>query len=100
MLGSFDGVKIIVTPGMIELGEKQAMLNGEFGVNCSKVCDYILLVGDRIADEVYEGVMSTDFDKEKLLRFDKVEEAVEYARTIVTDKKKFVLLENDLPDNY
>jgi len=100
VLGSFDGTKIIVTPGMIELGEKQSELNREFGVNCTKVCDYIFLVGGRIADDVYEGANSTDFDKEKLLRFDKVEEAVEFSRVLASDKKKFVLLENDLPDNY
>ncbi len=100
VLGSFDGTKIIVTPGMIELGDKQAELNREFGINCTKVCDYIFLVGGRIADDVYEGAASTDFDKEKLLRFDKVEDAVEYARILESDRKKFVLLENDLPDNY
>lgn len=100
VLGSFDGIKIIVTPGMIELGEKQAELNREFGVNCTKVCDYVFLVGGRIADDVYDGAASTDFPKEKLLHFDKVEEAVEYARILQSDKKKFVLLENDLPDNY
>ena len=49
-----------------------------------------------IQDQLY----ISDFDKEKLLRFDKVEEAVEYARFLESDKKKFVLLENDLPDNY
>ena len=100
VLGSFDGTKIIITPGMIELGDKQSQLNREFGVNCTKHCDYILLVGGRIADDVYDGVASTEFDREKLIRFDKVEEAVEYARMLVSDKKKFVLLENDLPDNY
>lgn len=100
VLSCFDGEKIIVTPGMIELGSKQKELNMEFGRNCAKVCDYILLVGKRIADEVYEGVMDTDFDKEKLIRFDKVQDAVAFARSIVTDKKKYVLLENDLPDNY
>ena len=100
VLGSFDGTKIIVTPGMIELGDKQAELNREFGVNCTKHCDYIFLVGGRIADDVFDGASSTDFPKEKLLRFDKVEEAVEYARILESDKKKFVLLENDLPDNY
>ncbi len=100
VLSSFDGEKIIVTPGMIELGDKQKQLNMEFGINCASVCDYILLVGGRIADEVYEGVMTTSFDKEKLLRFDKVEEAVAFARALHSEKRKYVLLENDLPDNY
>ncbi len=100
VLGGFDGMKIIVTPGMIELGDKQKQLNFEFGVDCTKVCDYILLVGKRIADDVYEGACSTQFDKSRILRFEKVQEAVDFARNINSDKKKFVLLENDLPDNY
>ncbi len=100
VLSSFDGEKIIITPGMIELGEKQKELNMEFGRNCTEVCDYILLVGERIADEVYEGVLSTDFDRERLVRFDKVEEAVAFARAVKSERRKYVLLENDLPDNY
>lgn len=100
VLSCFDGVKIIVTPGMIELGEKQLELNMEFGRNCAKVCDYILLVGKRIADEVYAGVVETDFEKDKLVRFDRVQDAVAFARGIDAGKKKYVLLENDLPDNY
>lgn len=100
VLSSFDGIKIIVTPGMIELGDKQKELNFDFGVRCTKVCDYIFLVGGRIADDVYDGAQSENFDKDKLLRFDKVEDAVEFARTLASDERKFVLLENDLPDNY
>lgn len=100
VLGCFDGLKIIVTPGMIELGSRQKELNARFGEDCAKVCDYIFLVGGRIADDVHDGVMGTDFDKEKLIRFEKVEEAVAYARALQSDRKKFVLLENDLPDNY
>ena len=100
VLNSFDGLRIIVTPGMIELGVKQRELNMEFGRNCAKVCDYILLVGKRIADEVCAGVEETDFDRERLVRFDTVQQAVAFARSINSDKKKYVLLENDLPDNY
>lgn len=100
VLSAFNGVKVIVTPGMIELGNKQNELNMEFGKNCAAVCDYILLVGKKIADSVYDGVMQTDFDKQKLLRFDTVQQAVEFARSLNVSGKKFVLLENDLPDNY
>lgn len=100
VLSSFDGTKIIVTPGMIELGDKQKELNFDFGVRCTKVCDYILLVGGRIADDVYEGTSSCGFDENRLLRFEKVEQAVEFSRTLTSEKRKFVLLENDLPDNY
>lgn len=100
VLSGFDGIKIIVTPGMIELGAKQSEFNRRFGEDCTKVCDYILIVGGRIADDVYNGAAGTDFDKEKILRFDKVEPAVAFARSLEGDKRKYVLLENDLPDNY
>ena len=44
-LNCFDGCKIIITPGMVELGAKQDECNGEFGRQMTKVCDYIVLVG-------------------------------------------------------
>ncbi len=100
VLSHFNGTRIIVTPGMIELGSRQSELNRQFGNDCAAVCDYILLVGGRIADDVYEGVIETAFDKNKLHRFDTVQAAVDFARGISANGKKFVLLENDLPDNY
>ena len=40
-LATFDGIKILVTPGMIELGEKEYECNYNFGEYASKKCDYI-----------------------------------------------------------
>ena len=102
VMSYFDGVKIIVTPGMIELGDKQSEYNREFGANASNVCDYVFLVGGRIADEVYEGAISeSGVDCDKVIRFKTVQEAVEEARNLDTgNSKKYILLENDLPDNY
>lgn len=101
VLDGFDGSKIIVTPGMIELGKRQQQLNYEFGQNCAKVCDYIFIVGKTNDKAIYDGAVDAGFDKENIAKFDKVEDAVNAARVIQTNqKRKFVLLENDLPDNY
>jgi len=101
VMSCFDGVKIIVTPGMIELGEKQKAYNTEFGENAASICDYVFLVGGRIADDVYEGAYKVCPDDDKVRRFATVEEAVNEARLLDTgDKRKYILLENDLPDNY
>ncbi len=101
VMSYFDGVKIIVTPGMIELGDKQKAYNMEFGENAAHICDYVFLVGGRIADDVYEGAYKVCPDDDKVRRYATVEEAVDAARALDTgDKRKYILLENDLPDNY
>lgn len=101
VLSGFDGCKIIVTPGMIELGNRQEQLNFEFGQNCANVCDYIFIVGKTNDKAIYDGALNAGFDEQNIAKFDKVEDAVNAARAIqTTNKRKFVLLENDLPDNY
>ena len=100
VMSRFDGLKIIVTPGMIELGEKQSELNFKFGEECAAVCDYIFLVGTRVADDVYGGASKSGVEKSRLRRFTDVKSAVDAARSIPSEQHKYILLENDLPDNY
>lgn len=100
VLGLFDACKILVTPGMVELGEKQEELNREFGSEAAKVCDYIALVGRNQTVPIYNGIKDAGFDMSRVFVCDTLGEALDKVRTISTDKKKIVLLENDLPDNY
>lgn len=100
VLGLFDACRILVTPGMVELGEKQHELNREFGSDAAKVCDYIALVGKKQTEPIFEGIQNADFDMSRVFVCDTLGEALDKVRSIVTDKKKIVLLENDLPDNY
>jgi UDP-N-acetylmuramoyl-tripeptide--D-alanyl-D-alanine ligase len=44
-LADFEGVRILVTPGMVELGERQYELNRDFGAKAAGCCDYAVLVG-------------------------------------------------------
>ena len=100
-LSKFDGLKVLVTPGMVELGTKQYELNKEFGAYAAKYCDYIYIVGKVNYDSISEGVKSTEFDyANKLISVAKPEEAVEAVRRMNYNGKKTVLLENDLPDNF
>ena len=100
VLGLFDACRILVTPGMVELGEKQHELNREFGSEAAKVCDYIALVGKKQTEPIFEGIQNADFDMSRVFVCDTLGEALDKVRSVVTDKKKIVLLENDLPDNY
>lgn len=99
-LSEFEGIKIIVTPGLIELGEKEAKYNFEFGQYITEVCDYIFLVGEDHSREVLEGIYSRKFNKRKIFVVHTPEEAVKKANKYAVKNKVTVLLENDLPDNY
>lgn len=100
-LNTFNGIKILVTPGMIELGDKEYECNYELGVLASKICDYIVLVGKEQTKPIYEGVISTNYDNEKLIVVDRLSEALNEVEKIQSNElPKIVLLENDLPDNY
>lgn len=99
-LALFDGIRILVTPGMVELGEDEAEYNRKFGTYAADCCDYILLVGRKHTEPIREGVLSKGFPEKKCVVFDKVEEAINYAYQIKGEGHKYILLENDLPDNY
>ncbi|HPF30556.1 MAG TPA: cyanophycin synthetase, partial [Lachnospiraceae bacterium] len=99
-LKMFDGLRILVTPGMVELGEKEAEYNHKFGTYAASCCDYVLLIGKEHTKPIYEGLMEKGYSKERCLTYDTLEEALAYAYTIKEDGHKFILLENDLPDNY
>ncbi len=101
VLGIFDGFRILVTPGMVELGEKQNELNMEFGRQAAKVSDYIILVGKKQTEPIYEGIKQSGYPDDKVYIASNINEAINKAYQISSDgKKKFILLENDLPDNY
>ena len=100
-LSMFDGEKILITPGMIELGDKQYDYNFEFGKQAAKVCNYIVLVGKKQTKPIYDGIMAMKFSKDKLQIVEDVKEGIKIARNLKTGKKRrIILLENDLPDNY
>ncbi|MCR5596267.1 MAG: UDP-N-acetylmuramoyl-tripeptide--D-alanyl-D-alanine ligase [Lachnospiraceae bacterium] len=99
-LDMFKGLKVMITPGMVELGDKEEEYNREFGRHAAAVCDHILLVGRRRAIPIYEGAVSAGIDEARIKVFDRFEDAYSYAQGISYDGMKYILLENDLPDNY
>ena len=96
----FDGVRILITPGMVELGDKEEEYNYKFGTYAADCCDYILLVGKKHTEPIRKGVIEAGFDEKKCHTYDRLEEALSYAHSIKAEGHKYILLENDLPDNY
>lgn len=94
-----EGRKIIVTPGMVELGAMEEQANREFGINIGKVCDYAILVGEKRTKPIYEGLMEVNYNPSNIFIVNTLDEASESLGKL-TRPKDVVLFENDLPDNY
>lgn len=94
-----EGNKIIVTPGMVELGKIQEEENHKFGEEISKVCDYTILVGKKQTIPIQKGLKDSGYNDKNLFIVATLEEAQEVIGSIVK-AKDVVLFENDLPDTY
>ncbi len=100
VLGSFDGMKkVVVTPGLIELGEKEYECNFNLGLEATKNADIIILVGLNRSKPMADAVNTTDFPKENMYIVASFKEAMEIYNKLA-DSNTVVLFENDLPDNY
>lgn len=96
VLACFEGKKIIITPGFVELGSIEKQCNTELGGQIAAVCDYAFLVGSR-AEDVKAGAIAAGMDEYRISCFASRDEAVESLKDIAGER--VVLFENDLPDN-
>ena len=99
-LSLIEGTRIIVTPGMIELGDESEKFNCRLGSDAAQVCDYVILVGERQTAPIARGAREAGIDENRLRVFERVQDAIDFAFTVPTDDRRVVLIENDLPDNY
>ncbi len=96
----FDEYKILITPGMVELGEQEDALNETFGQQAAGICDFVIAVGQRRAGPIMAGLTKAGYPTEKSYVAVDLADAMQKAYSIETTRKKVILLENDLPDNY
>ncbi len=98
VLDLMPGRKIIITPGMIELGPKQYELNKEFGKHISKVADIVILIGEKQTKPILDGLNEVGYNKKNLIIINDIFEAFNIIKEKSKDEHTYVLLENDLPD--
>ena len=102
VLGMMPGVKIVVTPGMIELGEKEDELNEVFGEQISEVADYVVLIGKEKTKPIQNGLKKKNYNFDHVVIYNDVKEAYTFINSIKQKSKEevYALFENDLPDTY
>jgi UDP-N-acetylmuramoyl-tripeptide--D-alanyl-D-alanine ligase len=93
-----DSYKILITPGMIDLGTQQNKENFAFGVNAAGICDEVLFVNNRAIRAIIAGLHSKNFGNYKF--FNRMQDAIKYAARKGRLQSKIILIENDLPDKY
>lgn len=99
-LAMFKELRILMTPGMVELGEKQYDENKEVGVYAADKCDYAVLVGKEQTKPIQDGLKEAGFAGSRMIVVDTLQEAFQMVNAIPDERQKVVLIENDLPDNY
>lgn len=101
VLKYMNGTKVVVTPGMIELGKIEKEKNYEFGQKIASVADYCLLIGEKRTKVIYKGLVDSGFDEENIFVLNKVVDAYGVINALKEDGKDiYALFENDLPDIY
>ena len=98
VLKDFPGRKIIVTPGLVELGEAEAAENEAFGRAMAGAVDIAILVA-RNAAAMKKGLLEAGFDEDNLIVTGKLAEATAALGSLAR-VGDVVLFENDLPDHY
>lgn len=93
------GQKIIITPGMIELADKEYELNRILGEQIAEHVDYAILVGPKKTLPIQEGLKNKNYPETKLYVARNLTDANQQLMKIAT-KGDVVLYENDLPDTY
>jgi len=91
--------KIIITPGMIELGTKEDEYNERFGEYIAQVCDYVILVGLEQTKALQRGLVTKNYPENALFVAADFAAAKQHLEQILRTGD-VVLFENDLPDNY
>ena len=100
VLGMMPGIKVVVTPGMIELADKEDECNKEFGRQIADVADYAVLIGEKHTKPIYDGLIEKGFDKDHIIVYNDVRDAYTFINTLTGKKEVYALFENDLPDTY
>ena len=94
----FEGRKIVVTPGLVELGILEEKENKALGARLVGM-DRVILVGATLVTAVKNGYLEAGGDAQKLTVVPSLEKAQELLETELKEGDTVLFL-NDLPDIY
>jgi UDP-N-acetylmuramoyl-tripeptide--D-alanyl-D-alanine ligase len=90
--------KVVVTPGIIELGELQFEANERFGEQAARTADAVIVVARVNREAMLSGAARAD-GAATVITVDSLDQAQDELRRLV-EAGDVILFENDLPDQY
>ncbi|MFW5691704.1 MAG: Mur ligase family protein [Chloroflexota bacterium] len=100
VLGMHEGGRrLLVTPGMVELGDLHEQENSRLGKVAAQYATDVILVGQAQTRPVYAGLMAAGFPADHVQVVDELREAVEWYQHNLRSGDTVLFL-NDLPDTY
>ena len=99
VLKTFEGRKIVVTPGLVELGKREGIANYEMGKLLAKTANLVIVIGNHNAEMLVSGLIDGGMERENISFYKTLNKGNEYLNSIIKEGD-VVLFENDLPDNY
>lgn len=95
-----SGRRIIVTPGMVELGELEEQENRDWGAYIGKSnIDFVLLIGEKRTKPIANGLYESGYPQDQIHVFKTLFDAREWLKEHQR-AGDIILYENDLPDVY
>ena len=91
--------KIVITPGLVELGTLERLENYNFGTRIGKVADIVVIVNKSNYLSIKQGLLDSGFDETKIYEAENLLATQEVLKDVLMPKD-VILWENDLPDNY
>ena len=91
--------RIIITPGFVEMGTRQAEANRVLGNNIAECADYAIIVNATNREAIKKGLNESKMSQERYFLADSLNHAHAHLATIMKTGD-VVLYENDLPDNF
>ncbi len=99
LAGMEGGRRVVVTPGMVELGDRTYELNNAFGKKIAQSADIAVIVCRYNRDAIIDGIKSQGMAADAIYTVDTFAEAQKLLSTIL-QAGDTVLYENDLPDTF
>jgi len=91
--------KILVTPGLVELGSLQEQENHHYGELAAQACHWVILVGPEQTKSIRDGLQSAGFDASRIHIVRTLDEVTTLLGQI-SRPGDVILFANDLPDTY
>lgn len=99
-LGLCRGIRVLVTPGLVELGDIEQEENKKIGLRAAENCDWAILVDPRRGPDIKSGLLEAGFPHDRIIETADLNQGLAALRQIAPGMEKTALLLNDLTDNY